>query len=47
MTPDILIYGIAGLAFIAITAVGFAFAGPARGKQSKRLKQISGWSAFA
>jgi tight adherence protein B len=41
MSPDILIYGVAGLAFIAITAAGFAFAGSGRGKQSKRLKAIS------
>jgi tight adherence protein B len=41
MNPDIVTYGAAGLAFIAITAVGFAFAGGGRGKQSKRLKAIS------
>lgn len=41
MTPDLVTYGAAGLAFIAITAVGFAFAGGDRGKQSKRLKSIS------
>jgi tight adherence protein B len=41
MTPEIVTYGAAGLAFIAITAVGFAFAGGDRGKQSKRLKSIS------
>jgi tight adherence protein B len=35
-------YAIAGLAFIAITGLGFAFAGGGgRGKQSKRLKSIS------
>lgn len=42
MNPDIVTYGAAGLAFIAITAVGFVFAGSSsRGKQSKRLKAIS------
>jgi tight adherence protein B len=41
MSPDILIYGVAGLAFIAITAVGFAFAGPSRGKQVNRQKTNS------
>jgi tight adherence protein B len=41
MNPDIVTYGAAGLAFIAITAVGFAFAGGGRGKQNKRLKAIS------
>lgn len=41
MEPDIITYGAAGLAFIAITAVGFAFAGGGRGKQTKRLKAIS------
>ena len=40
MNPDIITYGAAGLAFIAITAVGFGFAGSGRGKQSKRLKAI-------
>jgi tight adherence protein B len=41
MSPDIITYGAAGLAFIAITALGFAFAGGSRGKQSRRLKSIS------
>ena len=41
MNPDIITYGAAGLAFIAITAVGFVFAGSGRGKQSKRMKTIS------
>lgn len=44
MTPELLTYAIAGLAFIAITALGFAFAGgggSGRGKQSKRVKSIS------
>jgi tight adherence protein B len=41
MSPELLTYALAGLAFIAITAVGFAFAGGDRGKQSKRLKAIS------
>jgi tight adherence protein B len=44
MTPEMLTYAIAGLAFIAITALGFAFAGgggSGRGKQSKRIKSIS------
>jgi tight adherence protein B len=45
MTPELMTYAIAGLAFIAITAVGFAFAGGSgnsgRGKQSKRVKSIS------
>jgi len=44
MTPELMTYAIAGLAFIAITALGFAFAGSsgaARGKQSKRVKSIS------
>lgn len=41
MTPELMTYAIAGLAFIAITAVGFAFAGGGNAKQTKRLKQIS------
>jgi tight adherence protein B len=41
MNADILTYGAAGLAFIAITAIGFVFAGADRGKQSKRMKSIS------
>ena len=43
MTPELLTYAIAGLAFVAITALGFAFAGggSGRGKQSKRMKSIS------
>jgi tight adherence protein B len=40
MTPDILTYGLAGLAFITITGLGFAFAGASRGKQAKRIKSI-------
>ncbi|MEY2757850.1 MAG: hypothetical protein RIR33_1628 [Pseudomonadota bacterium] len=44
MTPELVTYAIAGLAFIAITGLGFAFAGgggAGRGKQSKRVKSIS------
>lgn len=41
MTPEMLTYAIAGLAFVAITALGFAFAGGGSAKQSKRLKAIS------
>lgn len=41
MTPEMMTYAIAGLAFIAITGLGFAFAGGGRGKQSKRMKDIS------
>jgi len=41
MSTDLVTYGAAGLAFIAITAVGFVFAGADRGKQSKRMKTIS------
>ena len=41
MNGDIVTYGAAGLAFIAITAVGLVFAGGERGKQSKRMKAIS------
>lgn len=41
MTPEMMTYAIAGLAFIAITALGFALAGGGSGKQSKRLKAIS------
>jgi tight adherence protein B len=41
MTPEMMTYAIAGLAFVAITALGFAFAGGGNGNQSKRLKQIS------
>jgi tight adherence protein B len=40
MTPELLTIGIAGLAFIAIVGVGFAFAGGDRGKQSKRIRAI-------
>jgi tight adherence protein B len=41
MTPELMTYAIAGLAFVAITALGFAFAGGGRGKQNKRMKSIS------
>lgn len=41
MTPDLVTYAIAGLAFVAIAGLGMAFAGADRGKQSKRLKAIS------
>lgn len=41
MTPDLMTYAIAGLAFVAIAGLGMAFAGGDRGKQSKRLKAIS------
>ena len=41
MTPDMMTIAIAGLAFIAIAAVGFVFAGGDRGKQTKRIKTIS------
>lgn len=41
MTPDLITYAIAGLAFVAIAGVGMVFAGGDRGKQSKRLKAIS------
>jgi tight adherence protein B len=40
MTPELLTLGVAGLAFITIVGVGFAFAGGDRGKQSKRIKAI-------
>lgn len=45
MELDIVTYGAAGLAFIAITALGFAFAGGGRGKQTKRMKAISDGAA--
>jgi len=43
MTPELMTYAIAGLAFVGITALGFAFAGggSGRGKQSRRMKTIS------
>ena len=41
MTPDMMTIAIAGLAFVAITALGFAFSGGDRGKQTKRIKTIS------
>jgi len=41
VTPEIMTYAIAGLAFVAIAGVGMVFAGGDRGKQSKRLKAIS------
>ncbi|MEZ6031390.1 MAG: type II secretion system F family protein [Hyphomonadaceae bacterium] len=41
MTPEMMTYAIAGLAFIAITAVGFVLAGGGSGKQTKRVKAIS------
>jgi tight adherence protein B len=47
MTPELLTYAIAGLAFIAITAVGFVFAGGGNDKQNKRLKAISDGSRAA
>jgi tight adherence protein B len=40
MTPELLTIGVAGLAFIAIVGIGFAFAGGDRGKQTKRIKAI-------
>lgn len=41
MTPELITYAAAGLAFIAITAIGFAFAGGGgKGKQIKRIKAI-------
>jgi tight adherence protein B len=40
MTPELLTIGVAGLAFIAIVGVGFAFAGGGRGRQSKRIRSI-------
>jgi tight adherence protein B len=44
MTPELMTYAIAGLAFVAVTALGFVFAGgggSGRGKQSKRVRSIS------
>lgn len=45
LTPELLTYGAAGLAFIAVTALGFAFAGGGdganRGRQNKRMKAIA------
>ncbi|MDP3495789.1 MAG: type II secretion system F family protein [Hyphomonadaceae bacterium] len=42
MTPELMTYAIAGLAFVAIAGLGLVFAGGSgRGKQSKRLKAIS------
>ena len=42
MTPEMITYAIAGLAFVAITALGFAFAGGGNSQvQNKRLKAIS------
>ncbi len=41
MTPDMMTIAIASLAFVAITALGFVFAGGDRGKQTKRIKTIS------
>ncbi|MEM1105809.1 MAG: type II secretion system F family protein [Pseudomonadota bacterium] len=42
MDQDLLIYGVAGLAFLAIAGVGMAFAGGGTGEAaSKRAKQIS------
>lgn len=41
MSPEMMTYAIAGLAFVAITALGFAFAGGGSRAQSKRLKAIS------
>ena len=42
MTPELMTYAIAGLAFVAIAGIGLVFAGgTGRGKQSKRLKSIS------
>jgi tight adherence protein B len=41
MTPELITYAAAGLAFIAITAIGFAFAGGGdKGRQIKRVKAI-------
>ncbi len=41
MSPDVMTYAIAGLAFVAIAGLGLSFAGAGRGKQSKRMKAIS------
>jgi tight adherence protein B len=40
MTPELLSYAAAGLAFIAVVAVGFVFAGADKGKQIKRVRAI-------
>ncbi len=46
MTPELMTYAIAGLAFVAIAGLGMVFAGGSgRGKQSKRLKAISDGAA--
>jgi len=48
MSLDVLTYGLAGLAFIVIAGLGFAFAGgTGRGKQSKRIKSIGEGGARA
>jgi tight adherence protein B len=41
MSPELMTYAIAGLAFVAIAGLGLSFAGASRGKQSKRMKAIS------
>ncbi len=41
MSPEMMTYAIGGLAFVAIVALGFAFAGGDRGKQASRMKDIS------
>lgn len=41
MSPELMTYAIAGLAFVAIAGLGLSFAGAGRGKQSKRMKAIS------
>lgn len=41
MSPELMTYAIAGLAFVAIAGLGLSFAGPGRGKQNKRMKSIS------
>ncbi|MDZ4759916.1 MAG: type II secretion system F family protein [Alphaproteobacteria bacterium] len=40
MNQDFATYGAAGLAFLVIVALGFAFSGTETGKQSKRVKAI-------
>lgn len=41
MSSELLSYVIAGLAFITIAGLGLAYAGPGRGRQSRRMKTIS------
>ena len=42
MDQSMMVYVIAGLAFVSVVGIGFAFAGGSSAPQQKRLKQAAG-----